>query len=72
MWVCSEIDVIGASYIPFDGSLGDHRPVMPDIIMGSVLGKHLENIVTVQVRRLNLKVTWIRESYIEKLEDLYI
>ena len=45
---------------------------MPDIIMGSVLGKHLENIVTVQVRRLNLKVTWIREAYIEKLEELYI
>ena len=44
---------------------------MSDLTMGLVLGKHMKNIVPVQARRLNSKVIWIRESYIEKLELLY-
>ena len=63
IWVSSEIDVIGASYLPFDGSQGDHRLVMVELTMGSVLGKHLRNIVPVQACRLNSKVTRIREAY---------
>ena len=47
IWVSSDIEVIRASYLPFDGSLGDHIPVMPDLTMGSVLGKHMKNIVSV-------------------------
>ena len=48
IWVSSEIDVIGVSYLPFDGSLGDHQLVMADLTMSSVLGKHLNNIVPVR------------------------
>ena len=40
IWVLSDIEVIRASYLPFDSSLGDHRPVMADLTMGLVLGKH--------------------------------
>ena len=71
IWVSLEIDVIRASYLPFDRSLGDHRPVMDNLTMGSVLAKHLRNIVTVQACMLNSKVTRIREAYIKKLEALY-
>ena len=39
IWVSLEIDIIGASYLPFDGSLGDHRPVVADLTMSLVLGK---------------------------------
>ena len=38
IWIFSEIDIIGASYLLFGGSLGDHRPMMADLTMGSVLG----------------------------------
>ena len=71
IWVLSDIEVIRASYLPFEGSLGDHRPVIADLTMGSVLGKHIRNIVPVQARRLNTKNQRARETYIKKLELLY-
>ena len=37
IWVSSEIDVIRASYLPFNRTLGDHRSVMADPIMSLVL-----------------------------------
>ena len=51
--------------------MGDHRQVMANFTMGSVLRKHSRNIVPVQACRLNSKVTRIREAYIDKLEVLY-
>ena len=48
IWVSSEIDTIGASYFPFDGSLGDHRPMMVDLTMSLVLEKNLNNIFPLQ------------------------
>ena len=71
IWVSLEIDVISASYLPFNGSLGDHRPVMADLTMSLMLGKHLKNIAPVQARWLNSKVTRTREAYIKQLEALY-
>ena len=44
---------------------------MANLTMGSVLGKHLRSMVSVQTRRLNSKVTRIRDTYIKKLEVLY-
>ena len=44
IWVSLEIDVTRASYLPFDGTLGDHWPVMADPTMSLVLGKQLNNI----------------------------
>ena len=72
IWVSSEIDVIGASYLPFDGSLGDHRPVIADLTMSSVLGKHPKHIVPAQARRLDSKIVRAREAYIAKLKELYL
>ena len=36
-----------------------------------MLGEHLEHIVPVQARRLNSKVTRIRDGYNDKLDELY-
>ena len=66
--VFSGIDVISASYLPFDILIGDQRPVMANLTISI---KHLKNIVSVQARRLNSKVTRTREAYIEQLEALY-
>ena len=71
IWVSSEIDAISASYLPFGGSLGDHRPVITNLTMSLVLGKHLKNIAPVQARRLNSKETITREAYTKQLEALY-
>ena len=56
IWVSSDIDAIGASYLPFDGTLGDHWPVMTDITTSLVREKQLKNIVLPQAPRLNSKV----------------
>ena len=56
IWGSSDIDIIGASYLPFEGTLGDHQPVMVDLIMSSVLGKRLKNIIPPNTLMLNTKV----------------
>ena len=39
IWITKDIEVIRASYLPFDADAGDHRPVVVDLTMGSVLGQ---------------------------------
>ena len=56
IWASTDLDVIGASYLPFDVELGDHRPVVLDITTQSVLGGKMHRIVPVAARRLNSKV----------------
>ncbi|KAL7536732.1 hypothetical protein ACHAXR_007366 [Thalassiosira sp. AJA248-18] len=62
IWVSSDIDIIGASYLPFDAEIGDHRPVVVDFTVSSVLGANF---------RLNSKVGRIRDAYIERLEGAF-
>ena len=71
VWVSSDLEIIGASYLPFDSSVGDHRPVMVDISMSSLLGKRLNKVVPVKARHLSSKVERIRTAYIERLEGLF-
>ena len=56
IWVTSDHEVLGASYLPFDSSMGDHRPVVVDISMGSLLGKNLNKVIPVKARQLSSKV----------------
>ena len=71
IWFTPELELECASYLPFDGSLGDHRPVVADFSQRSVLGTNLPKIVPVKARRLNSKVQRIRDSYIQSLEKAF-
>ena len=71
IWVSSDLEIIGASYLPFNSSVGDHKPVMVDISMGSLLGKRLNKVVPVKARQLSSKVERIRTAYIERLENFF-
>ena len=71
IWASSDLEILGASYLPFDSSVGDHRPVMLDISLDSLLGKRLNRVVPVKARKLNSKVGRIRQKYVDKLEELF-
>ena len=71
IWVSSDLEILGASYLPFDSSVGNHRPVMLDISLDSLLGKRLNRVVPVKARKLNSKVGRIRQKYVDKLEELF-
>ena len=62
IWVSRNLEVLGASYLPFDSGVGDHRPVMLDISLDSLLGKRLNRVVPVKARKLNSKVGRIRQK----------
>ena len=68
IYVSPEIEVTGASYLPFDKGLGDHRAVMIDVTKALVLGYNLPKIVPPRARKLNTKVPRIRNEYIKLLE----
>ena len=71
IWYSSDLELISASYLPFDANMGDHRPVAADFTMESILGKHLKKIVPPPARRLNSKVKKIRQEYINRLENSF-
>ena len=56
IWVSTDLEIISASYLPFNADIGDHRPVVADLTMRSVLGDHINKIVPVKARRLNSKI----------------
>ena len=60
-----------ASYLPFHGDIGDHRPVVADATIQSILGTNIPTIIPPAARWLNSKVDRIRIPYIEKLEALF-
>jgi endonuclease/exonuclease/phosphatase family metal-dependent hydrolase len=65
IYLSEDIELIGASYLPFDADLGDHRPVVVDVQMRSVLGTSIARIVRPTARRLNSKVKRVRHRYLE-------
>ena len=71
IYVTPEIEVRGASYLPFNKDLGDHRPVMMDVTIASILGRNLPKIVPPRARRLSAKIPRIREEYIKLLEQSF-
>ena len=44
IWVSLDVDIIGAGYLPFNGTLGGHQPLIADLTMSSAIGKQLKNI----------------------------
>ena len=45
IWFSSDLEVIAASYLPFHGDIGDHRPVIADATIQSILGTNLPKII---------------------------
>ena len=45
IWFSSDLEVIAASYLPFHGDIGDHRPVIADATIQSILGTNLPQII---------------------------
>ena len=68
IWISDDVELIGASYLPFDGDLGDHRPVVVDLQMRSVIGTSICRIVPPKARKLNSKVPRIRVKYLAQLK----
>ena len=72
IWISHEIEVISATYLPYDPKLSNLRPTEANITMGSLLGKHRPRIKPPQTRRLNskieIKIKRIHHSYIDRLE----
>ena len=71
IWFSSDLEVIAASYLPFHGDIGDHRPVVADATIQSILGTNLPKIIPPAARRLKSTDDRIRIPYTEKLEVLF-
>ena len=65
IWFSDELELVCASYLPFHGDIGDHRPVLVDFTVQSLLGLNLPRIVHASARRLNSSVERIRQPYID-------
>jgi hypothetical protein len=52
IWVQDDLEVVGTSFLPFDSDLGDHRPVVNDVLSRSVLVVPKKVIVRPKARRL--------------------
>ena len=70
IWTTDDIEVIAALYLPFDAHVGDHRPVIADFSMKSVLGTNTKRIIPRKARRLNSKIPRLRDAYNNRLEEL--
>ena len=67
IWVTDDLEVAGAAHLPYDSELGDHRPVVADLTMRSVLGTEFHRILPQKARRLNSRVKPVCKKYIDKL-----
>ena len=70
IWTTDDIEVIAALYLPFDAHVGDHRPVIADFSMKSVLGTNTKRIIPYKACRLNAKIPRLRDAYNNRLEEL--
>lgn len=71
IWVSDDLEVIGASYLPFDHELGDHRPVVVDVLSRSILGVPKKMIVRPKARRLSSRVPRIRDKYLKSVKEKF-
>jgi hypothetical protein len=71
IWATDDIEVTAAAYLPYDPELGDHRPVVADFTMRSILGTEFHRILPQKARRLNSRVKPIRQKYIDRLEEQF-
>jgi len=71
IWVSDDLEVVGASYLPFDHEIGDHRPVMVDILSRSILGVPKKTIVRPNARKLSSRVPRIRNNYLSVVREKF-
>ena len=71
IWFFSDLEVIAVSYLPFHGNIGDHRPVVVNATIQSILGTNIPRIIPPAARRLNSRVDRIRVPYVKKIKALF-
>ena len=69
-WVTPDIDIKRACFLPFFFGVGDHRAILLDIPIYSLLGGDIHKIARPTSRRLTCSNPEVREKYNEIL-DLY-
>ena len=67
-WVTPDIDINGARFLPFFFGVGDHRSMVLDIPLHSILGGDIHKISRPTSRRLTCSNPEIRDKYNEILE----
>ncbi len=68
LWVTSNIDIVNACVMPFDYGIRDHQMFILDVTMESLIGKNPTKVVHPASRRLNSKMPWCGEAYVQSLE----
>ena len=69
IWISDDIELVSASYLPYDETIGDHRPVVIDVHVRSVLGTLMSRIQRPKARRLNSAVPRIRNEYLKAVRE---
>ncbi len=72
VWVTSDIQVVGASFMPASYSIGDHHLFAVDFLSSFLLGLAPKMIVQPQARRLNCKLKQSIKKYNARLEKKII
>jgi hypothetical protein len=63
VWVLYNIVIMSAAYLQFDEELGDHIPVVVDIVMMLVLGSNRRRVLPKLARQINTKVGRVYKVY---------
>ena len=69
LWVTGDIDVSNVCVMPVGYGVGDHRMFIIDIPIESLIGVDPIKIVPPEARRLNSRLPYVEDNYIEDLED---
>ena len=69
MWVTEDLDISNACAMPFGYGVGDHRALVLDIPLESMIGIDPVKIVRPVGRRLNSKLPGACKAYIDSLES---
>jgi hypothetical protein len=68
LWVTSGIEIANACVMPFGYGIGDHRMLIIDVTMESLVGKNPTKVVRLASRWLNSKMPRRGKAYVKSLE----
>jgi len=68
LWVTQDIDISNACVMPVGYGVGDHRLFVIDIPLICLVGEDPIKVVPASARRLNCRLPYCEENYIEDLE----
>jgi hypothetical protein len=66
LWVTNDTDIVNTCVMPFGYGIGDHQMFILDVTMESLIGKNPTKVVCPASRRLNSKMPWCGEVYVQK------